>query len=185
MKLPTLLIALCLAACASTPPPADDPQSTFHANLRGLCGNAYAGRMVTSDPQDVAFAGQPLRLEVRCTPAEVRMGVAVGEDRSRTWVVTRPAGGLRLKHDHRHADGTADVLTNYGGDARGRGTAGRQSFPADAESIALFRTRGNPASAGNVWTLELTPGASLFYDLQRPNRHFRLEFDVSFAEPLA
>jgi hypothetical protein len=57
---------------------------------------------------------------------------AAAEDRSRTWVITRTATGLRLKHDYRHTDGTPDALTMYGGDTVGPGTAQRQSFPADA-----------------------------------------------------
>jgi len=184
MKRLALIAALSAAACASTPPSAGDgPQDAFVANLRGLCGNAYAGRMVTTDPADTAFAGQPLRVEVRCTGGEVRMPLAVGADRSRTWVVTRTAAGVRLKHDHRHADGTADEITNYGGDTATAGTATRQDFPADAESIALFRTGGNPASVTNVWALEVRPGAALAYELRRPNRHFRVEFDLSRPEP--
>ncbi len=176
--------ALSVAACASTPAPPAHPQDAFMAGLRGLCGNAYAGRMVTSDPADAAWVGQPLRVEVRCEGAVVRMPLALGADRSRTWLVTRTAGGVRLKHDHRHADGSPDVLTNYGGDTVDVGTAERQAFPADAESIALFRTRGNPASTANVWSLEHRPDV-LAYELRRPNRRFRVEFDLTRPERLA
>src|SRR3546814_4385617 len=34
------------------------------------------------------------------------LGPNGGWDRSRTWIVSRTGAGLRLKHDHRHADGT-------------------------------------------------------------------------------
>ena len=57
-------------------------------------------------------------------------------------MLTRTAGGLRLKHDHRHADGKPDAVTMYGGDATDPGSPTRQAFPVDAESIAMFRREG-------------------------------------------
>src|SRR3546814_12097458 len=69
---------------------------------------------------------------------ELRVPFHVGDDHSRTWVITRTADGLRLKHDHRHADGSEDVLTMYSGDTDAPGSAVRQEFPVDAESIAQF-----------------------------------------------
>ncbi|MGM3099376.1 hypothetical protein, partial [Bacillus cereus group sp. BC327] len=76
--------------------------------------------------------------------------------RSRTWIVTRTTTGLRLKHDHRHADGSKDELTMYGGDTVDRGTATRQTFPVDAESIALFTRTGRSVSNTNIWSVETT-----------------------------
>src|SRR3712207_8407608 len=53
------------------------------------------------------FAGKRLVMHVRdCSPNEVRIPFHVGEDRSRTWIVTRTAAGLRLKHDHRDRKST-------------------------------------------------------------------------------
>ena len=176
-----LLLALAIAGCA-TPSPAD-PASRFFANLQALCGRAYEGRMVSDDAADASFRGQRLVMQVRdCSAQDVRIPFAVGEDRSRTWVVTRTASGLRLKHDHRHEDGTPDRRTNYGGDSRPGGTAEQQAFPADEESMALFVADGIPQSAANVWALELRPGAVFAYELTRPGRRFRVEFDL--ARPL-
>lgn len=93
-------------------------------------------------------------------------------------MVTRTARGLRLKHDHRHADGTADVRTNYGGDSRPALSAERIEFPADAFSQALFKAQGIPQSADNVWALELRPGGVFAYELRRPGREFRVEFPL-------
>ena len=109
-------------------------------------------------------------------------GEEVGDDRSRTWVITSTAAGLRLKHDHRHRDGSSDALTMYGGDSRGQGTAVRQEFPADAASIALFTAQGRGVSNTNVWAVEV--GDAVFaYELRRPpgpaERFFRVEFDLS------
>lgn len=183
MHKPFCFAAFALSACASVPP--SPPADAFMARLQALCGKAFAGRMVTADPADAAMAGQPLVMHVReCRPDEVRIPFHVGEDRSRTWIVTRTTAGLRLKHDHRHADGTPDELTMYGGDTAAPGTAGRQIFPVDAESIALFTRTGRTVSTSNVWAMEVHPG--LFaYELRRPpnpgGRFFRVEFDLARA----
>jgi hypothetical protein len=170
-----------LAACAAVPAP--QPADAFMARLQALCGKAFAGRLVTGDPADEAMASKPLVMHVReCRSGEVRIPFHVGDDRSRTWIVTRTAAGLRLKHDHRHADGAPDELTMYGGDTVTPGTAGRQQFPADAESIALFTRTGRTVSNSNVWAMEVQP--RLFaYELRRPpipgGRFFRVEFDLT------
>lgn len=173
-----LLAGLLLAGCASIAP--QRPVDAFFDRLQPLCGHSYAGRVVTTDAADAAFAGKALVMQVRdCTPDEVRIPFTVGDDRSRTWILTRTGDGIRLKHDHRHADGTEDVLSQYGGDTITAGTAGRQAFPADAFSRTLFLGRGNPASVDNVWAVEIEPDRLFAYELRRPNRHFRVEFDLS------
>lgn len=185
-----LALFLMLAGCATTPAAA--PADAFFARLQSLCGKAFAGNVVTTDAADAEMAGKHLTMHVReCSEDEIRIPFHVGEDRSRTWVVARqPVGlsldesttriviGLTLKHDHRHEDGSADVLTNYGGDSSGS-SARRQIFPADVESRQLFKTRGNPASVTNVWAIEVEPGRIFAYELRRANRHFRVEFDLT------
>lgn len=179
MKRIATLALLALGACATAPAPVT-PQETFFANLSALCGQRFEGRVVTTDPADAAFANGRLLMHVRdCSADEVRIPFRVGEDRSRTWVVTRTETGLRLKHDHRHADGTEDVLTQYGGDTVGPGTAERQEFPVDAFSQALFTRENRSVSNTNVWAVEVHPGQTFAYELRRPNRHFRVEFDLS------
>lgn len=181
-----------VAGCATVPA---TPAEGFLANLRSLCGQAYAGRIVSSDAADADMAGKPLVMHVReCSRDAIRIPFHVGDDRSRTWVVgagkiisdkasgTAPAGWVILKHDHRHADGTPDALTDYGGESLG-GTAFRRSFPADAFSRDLFQAKGNPASATNVWTLEIEPARRFAYELRRPSRHFRVEFDLTRPVP--
>jgi hypothetical protein len=175
--IPILLIAGC--ASLASPRPAD----AFMARLQALCGKAYEGRVVTTDPADASFAGKTLVMHVReCRPGEVRIPFHVGDDRSRTWIVTRTATGLRLKHDHRHQDGTPDELTMYGGDTAAPGTAERQLFPVDSESIALFTRTNRTVSNTNVWAMEVRP-AVFAYELRRPpipgGRFFRVEFDLT------
>jgi hypothetical protein len=170
--------ALALAGCATKPAPTA-PADAFMARLGSLCGKAFAGRVATNDPADASFAGKPLVMHVAsCAPGRVRVPFHVGEDRSRTWVLTRTATGVRLKHDHRHEDGSSDKLTMYGGDTAAAGTATRQEFPVDAESIALFRSLNAERSVTNVWAVEA--GETVFvYELRRPGRHFRVEFDLT------
>jgi hypothetical protein len=187
MRITIFFAALLLAGCAGMPAPPAEPADVFMARLQAHCGKAFAGRVVTTDPADAAFADKPLVMHVRqCSANEVRIPFHVGADRSRTWIVTRTATGLRLKHDHRHEDGSSDKLTMYGGDSVPPGTPERQEFPADAESIALFTREGRQASNSNVWAMEA--GEAVFaYELRRPpipgGRFFRVEFDLKKPVP--
>lgn len=174
-----LCAALTLSACATAPEPTS-PQAVFMARLNALCGQRFEGRVVTTDAVDDRFRSQRLLMHVRdCTPDEVRIPFSVGEDRSRVWIVTRTDQGLRLKHDHTHEDGTVDVLHMYGGDTTTSGTADRQAFPVDAFSVALFNANDAAVSTTNVWAMEVHPGRMFAYELRRPNRHFRVEFDLT------
>lgn len=162
--------------------PASTPADAFFSALGALCGQAYAGALVVADARDrETFAGTPVAHVRECSDEEIRIPLHVGEDRSRTWIVSRVDGGLRLKHDHRHRDGSEDRLTQYGGDSldAGSGTATRQAFPADADSKTLFLQAGLTASVDNIWALEVEPGERLAYELRRPDRHFRVEFDLT------
>lgn len=182
MRVAALLPLAALAGCATLvpAPPAATPQQLFFERLSALCGGAYEGRVVSNDAADREMAASRLVVEVReCSRQEVRMAFHVGGDRSRVWVVTRTPAGLRLKHIHRHRDGAEDARSRYGGDGAGPGAAGRQDFPADAFSRDLFVRERIPESITNVWTLELEPGRRLAYALRRPNRDFRVEFDLT------
>lgn len=184
---PTGLLAplLALAACVSPQSGGEaDPQVAFMATLASHCGKAYAGRMTSADAADADMAGAALVVHFReCSPARMAIPFHVqGEDgtwdRSRTWLITRTDAGLRLKHDHRHADGSADAVTMYGGDTATGGSAGAQDFPVDAESIAMFRANGLTASVTNVWRVEVDAG-TYSYQLAREGRLFRVEFDLT------
>lgn len=168
-----------------------EPSAQFMANLIPYCGKAYAGRVVVDQPASTTpdpFDGKSLVMHVRgCDDPhrEIRIPFHAGDDHSRTWVITRNATGLRLKHDHRHRDGSPDVLTMYGGETTSPGTARRQEFPVDAGSVALFRREGSAASVSNTWAMELVPGKNFVYELSRPDgRLFRVEFDLATPVPL-
>lgn len=178
-RFPVLLLALLLPLTARALPPA---QEKFWAELRALCGQAFAGKIAEStSATDAAFAGQPLVLHVRaCGENEIKIPFHVGENRSRTWVITRTATGLRLKHDHRHEDGTADKVTQYGGDTATAGTARQQDFPADPFTAELI-----PAAKTNVWSFLFSTEKTLSYRLVRESegRRFRVEFDLTKPVP--
>lgn len=187
--------ALALSACAapSVKPSAAPPNAADAAmavadplqRLRLLCGKAYVGRIVTDTPKsaDDPFAGKRLVMHVReCTGDAIRVPFHVGDDRSRTWVFTEHDGKLRLKHDHRHADGSDDALTMYGGDQRADTPYGRYEFPADDYSKTMFRNQGREVSVPNVWAIEIDD-KRFVYELARPGRLFRVEFDLTRPVP--
>jgi hypothetical protein len=174
------LLLLLAAGCATTGGDGN-PQSQFFSRLTALCGKAFEGRIASPPVEaDASFAGKKLVMHVRnCSANEIRIPFHVGEDRSRTWVVTRSSAGLRLKHDHRHEDGTEDKLTRYGGGTANAGTAERQEFPADRHSRDLFVREKIPASTANVWAMEVHGQRMFAYELRRPSRFFRVEFDLT------
>ncbi len=174
-----------LAVCASTPTESAPPVDAFMARIAMHCGKAYEGRIIANEPKPTtpdAFEGKRLVMHVRGCDApmgRIEIPFHVGEDRSRTWILTRTSSGLRLKHDHRHEDGSPDDMTMYGGDSRGIGGPERQEFPVDAESIAMFKRGGLNASVENTWAMEIHP-RTFVYELARPNgRLFKVEFDLT------
>lgn len=170
---------LAVTACASAP--AASPVSAFEAALQPLCGQAFEGRIVTTDSQDDLWRAERLVMHVRgCEPGLVEIPLHVGENRSRTWVLMQVGAAWELRHDHRHEDGEPDVLTMYGGFAATPPDALRQEFPADEATKALFDAEGIPVSKANVWAVEIDPSANIFaYELKRPERFLRVEFDTT------
>jgi hypothetical protein len=43
----------------------------------------------------------------------------------------------------------------------------------------LFVRENIPQSVTNVWAVEVQPGRTFAYELRRPGRHFRVEFDLT------
>ena len=185
-------VGIALAACGEPPQPgelpASVPQSAFMERIAGHCGQAFAGRVVANEPPPEgadSFEDQALIMHVReCTEEEILIPFHVGENRSRTWVLTDTDAGLRLKHDHRHEDGSDEDVTMYGGDTTSPGSAMRQEFPVDQYSIDMFIREGLDVSTTNIWAMEIEPGERFLYELARPGgRLFQVEFDLS--EPVA
>lgn len=173
------LSALCavgmLVSCSAETPPGAE----LIARMNALCGKAFAGEITSNDPRDADWASERLVIHFRdCSPSEVRAPFHVGEDHSRTFIITQLEHGLRFKHDHRHEDGEPDALSMYGGETADKPTGLRADFPVDDFSREMFEEQGYLASMDNVWSIEVT-GDSFTYELNRPNRHFEVTFDLT------
>jgi hypothetical protein len=141
-----------------------DAQAAFFEQIRARCGSRFEGQSSFPEDPGEAFRDKTLIAAIEtCGEHQIRIPFHVGEDRSRTWILTRTDQGLQLKHDHRHADGTPDEVTMYGGTAQTPGTALAQSFPADEHTANLI-----PDAASNEWFLSLSSDATeLTYYLER------------------
>jgi len=154
---------------------------TVFDTLSAHCGKAYKGEVVRYNESDDAWRSAELILHIRdCSDHEIKMPLHVGENRSRILSVTKTAEGLRLKHDHRHADGHPDAVTLYGGDTvRGADLSAQSvAFLVDDFSIKMFKENGLTASVTNVWHMGAEEG-SFTYRLTRKNRDFMINFDLS------
>ncbi|QTD56727.1 hypothetical protein [Parasphingorhabdus cellanae] len=193
------ILITALSACEPGPPPiAPDPspQDVYFERLSMLCGKAYPGKLVSDQEADADMMDQPMIMHVAtCDQNEIQIPFHISQadgtwNRSRTWIITRTEDGLRLKHRHRHEDGSLDTVSNYGGDTADDGSEDRQEFPVDDESIALFETAGLDQSVTNTWAVEISPPgeqeARFAYELRRPEtsggRFFRVAFDL--AQPV-
>jgi hypothetical protein len=173
-----ILLAMVLSGCVSAPDP-KTPADQFFQRLSTLCGKSFGGKMIAGNESDISFATVDLQAHAReCSAKEIRIAFDVGEDRSRTWIISRTDSGLRLKHRHMLKDGTEDPVSQYGGDTSTAGTAARQEFPVDDYSKAMFTKEGRTVSNTNVWAFEVEPGQTLVYELARPGRLFRVSFDL-------
>lgn len=160
------------------------PADVFWGELRKLCGKSFAGTIAADTSNSPDFAGKALVMQVRsCEKDRIRIPFFVGEDRSRTWVLTRKSARIELKHDHRHEDGKPDKVTMYGGISTNSGMATRQFFPADEETVRVVAApAGNaPSAAANVWWIDLVPGEYFTYNLRRlgSDRLFSVKFDLA------
>ncbi len=174
---------------AATPAaPAVPGIETFWAELNKLCGKAFAGTVAADTANSPDFAGKALVMHVRsCEKDRIRIPFFVGDDRSRTWVLTRQGNRIELKHDHRHEDGKPDKVTMYGGTSNNAGEAIRQFFPADEETTRVVDPPAGdaPSAAANIWWIELVPGSHYSYNLRRLGRGrlFTVKFDLAKEVP--
>ena len=174
-----LFSLLLLSALARSDIPSIPSHDAFFNAISALCGKAFSGKVtVDNDPSD-SFANKALVMHVRrCDETQLQIPFHVGDDASRTWVITKTGSGLSLKHDHRHSDGTEDILTQYGGHTVDAGWPQVQSFPADQYSKELFVDNAIPQSVGNTWQMYIYP-ERFTYRLIRQGREFRVDFDLT------
>ncbi|HEY8586738.1 MAG TPA: hypothetical protein VIL60_08450 [Rhodanobacter sp.] len=154
-------------------------QDAFFEAISAHCGKAYSGTVTVDNDASDSFANKALIMHVRrCDKTQLQIPFHVGEDASRTWVITKTGSGLTLKHDHRHRDGTEDILTQYGGHTVDAGWAQVQSFPADQFSKELFVENAIPQSVDNTWQMYIYP-ERFTYRMIRQGREFRVDFDLT------
>ena len=175
-----LLAAVCwplpVADRVTAETPASDTVRLFFASMTKLCGQRFDGATEFPANADHPLVGKKLVISVGpCAENEIRIPLQAGEDRSRTWILTLNERGLLLKHDHRHADGSPDKITMYGGWSMPDGSAIRQRFAADPETAALL-----PEAATNIWTIEIDEAKAQFvYALERNGQpRYRAVFDL-------
>lgn len=150
----------------------------FFNNLAALCGKAFAGKVSVDTPSSDGFNGRLIMHVRKCTDRQLQIPFHVGDDHSRTWIITKTGSGLSLKHDHRQKNGEYDQSTMYGGHTVDAGWANVQSFPADQYSKELFARLGNPQSNSNIWQMYIYP-QTFSYRMIREGREFRVDFDLT------
>lgn len=175
LKLVSVAFLLFLIPCLGAYAQEKSPAQIFWNTLQEHCGKAYEGVLELPE-EDEAFGGKRLVMHVRsCEENVIKIPFFVGDDRSRTWVLTLKDNKITLEHDHRHKDGTEDDINFYGGTASNSGKTDIQVFPANEHTQKLI-----PAAASNVWWITLDD-STFTYNLKRlgTDRIFKVVFDLS------
>jgi len=149
----------------------------FWKTLKTHCGKSYEGTITAGGKEGDGFMGEKLVMHVReCDANLIKIPFHVGENRSRTWVLTlQEDNRILLKHDHRNADGSEEEVTQYGGFSSNTGLKDIQFFPADQFTSDLL-----PLASTNVWWFTIDENI-ISYNLRRigSDRVFTVEFDLS------
>ena len=148
----------------------------FWQKLKEHCGKAFEGTVTSGATANDGFSGKRLVIHVlSCSEDQLLIPFNVGENRSRTWILTKVKDRIELKHDHRHEDGTNDAVTMYGGTTTNTGLPGIAVFPADQMTIKTI-----PAAATNVWWMTIN-NTTFTYNLRRigSDRLFTVTFDIT------
>jgi hypothetical protein len=148
----------------------------FWQKLKEHCGKTFEGTITSGATANDGFSGKRLVMHVlSCSESQLLIPFNVGENRSRTWILTKVKDRIELKHDHRHEDGTNDAITMYGGTTTNSGLPGIAVFPADQLTIKTI-----PAAATNVWWMTIN-NTTFTYNLRRIgyDRLFTVTFDIT------
>ncbi len=170
-----LFLVVVLYSCTTTPK--KSTQAEFFEFLKTHCGKTYLGEATFTNADNDPFSGKVLRMTfTECGENQLLIPFHVGDDTSRTWIMTLSDEGLLFKHKHLLADGSLDSITNYGGWADTTGSSLVQHFPADEFTAQLI-----PAAQTNVWSWEFSEDKKSFsYILKRHgNLRFSAKFDLS------
>jgi hypothetical protein len=182
IRLGLFAMVLGLGACGRVTKPVSDPaQLEFWYAMRSLCGQSFAGHLVTVTGADSALIGQPLVLDFwQCYHRELRLAFHVGPDHSRVWLLESDQDALRLSHSLHDSTGAAARFSGYGGKTSDVGTPNRQVFHIEPGSLTQV-----PAAAGTSWALEIVPRQRVTYMLlaSTGEPRFRVDFDLTQRVP--
>lgn len=148
----------------------------FWQQLKQHCGKTYQGIVTSGATANDGFSGKRLVMHVlSCSEDQLLIPFNVGENRSRTWILTKVKDRIELKHDHRHEDGTNDAVTMYGGSTTNSGLPSIAVFHADQITVTTI-----PAAATNVWWITIN-NTTFTYNLRRigSDRLFTVTFDIT------
>lgn len=153
----------------------ENAQDAFWQQLNALCGKSFQGK-ITSSGKNEGFDGQSLVMHVKkCGENQLKIPFFVGDDRSRTWVLTKESDAIILKHDHRTKTGVPEEQSMYGGKTSNSGKADMQFFPADQQTCDMI-----DFACFNVWWMTIDE-QSFTYNLRRigSDRLFTVTFDLT------
>jgi len=163
----TFLLALAACENAPTENKSNEPPQTpelsaneqaFMGHLRSLCGKSFAGEETFMADGRESWSHFDFMMHVTvCENDKVHIPFHLSDDHSRTWMFLVEDGRLRFRHDHRHADGTPEDQTLYGGYAYadGNGTPFVQHFPTDDYTVKLLND-----TVDRQWTVILAEDLS-------------------------
>jgi len=155
-------------------------EDIFFEHFKNLEGKTFAGKEVFIREDMESWAHLDLIMHIReYTDSVVFVPFRVGDNTSRTWTLYRVNDGrLRLRHDHRHDDGTPEDLNLYGGYTGEGSTAISQFFPADDYTCNMLRR-----ICDNEWNMQFSEDLSTFsYILKKEGvKVIRIDFDLTRA----
>ena len=134
-------------------------EDAFWNALLQQCTHIFTGQSTFPDTPEDSFYGKNLVANfINCTDTKIHVPFHVGDNKSRTWIFSKLDNGkIQLKHQHLHADGSVDEVSNYGGTSIGGDIEINElsktihvHFPADDFTKQLI-----PEASTNVWTIEL------------------------------
>ncbi len=179
---PLIAFILGLASCNSAQEKSEQIAKTgediFFERFKDIEGKSFSGKEVFIREDMESWAHLDLVMHVReYTDSIIYVPFRVGDNTSRTWTLYRESDGrLRLRHDHRHDDGTPEDLNLYGG-YTGEGSTGvSQLFPADDFTCKMLRR-----ICDNEWNMQFSDDLSTFsYILKKEgDKVIRIDFDLT------
>ena len=151
---------------------------TFYERFRELVGEKFSGHQVYIREDMESWSDLELVMYVREFHHNViYIPFRVGDNTSRTWTLYREADSrIRLRHDHRHDDGSPEDLTLYGGYTSHGSDEYTQIFPADAYTCNMLQ-----AICDNEWTMMFNKDLTTFsYILKKAGELiFQADFDLT------